>query len=172
MVAAGITGLGLVSGTAAVAATSTPKVPVRYYEYRFIDKKYEGRHTGDWRVCGHGVNATNINGVTFTCTETVTVTTTSTITGGYTDKEISGSIGFSVSVSYAWSRALGMTVALPKHTQADIDFGIYYGRFHGGMEKRLCVYPSDYCGHWSKPSWVTVQHAVSPAIGAFHERHA
>lgn len=170
--AAAITGVALIPGSAAIAATGTPKIPVRYYEYRAVDKKYEGRYTGDWRVCGHGVNATDVNGVTFTCTETVTVTTTATITGGYTDSEISTSVGFSISRSYAYSRALGLTVPLPKHTQANIDFGIYYSRYHAGMERRLCVYPGDSCLAWGKPSWVTVQRSIASAIGAFSERRA
>jgi hypothetical protein len=161
-----------ISARHTAAVSSTPRVPVRYYQYRAIDKTYEGRHTGDWRVCGHGVNATNINGVTFTCSESVTVTTTESVTGGYTVTEISGSMGFSISVSYAYSTSLGLTVPLPKHTQANIDFGIYYSRYRAGMEKRLCVYPSDTCLPWSRPSWVTVQRAIAPAIGAFNERPA
>ena len=174
--AAGLTALIVAIPPAASAATSSRQAPQpgtsSYYKYRAINKTFKGYFSGDWRVCGHGVNATGINGVTFTCTETVTSTTTVTTTATYTAKEISTAIGFSIARAYTYSQSLGLTVPLPAHKQANIDFGIYYARYRAGIERRYCIAPSNYCLPWSGPTYLTEQHAIAPAIGAFNEAKA
>jgi hypothetical protein len=175
-VAAGLTILAMAVPSAASAATSSRQAPRigsnPYYKYRAVNKTFEGDFSGDWRVCGHGVNATGIKGVSFTCTETVTSTTTVTTTATYTAKEISTAIGFSIARAYTYSQALGLTVPLPAHKQANIDFGIYYAKYRAGIERQYCLAPSNECLPWSGPTYVIEQYAIAPAIGAFDEKAA
>ena len=161
--------------TASAATMKTDSqhlIPTVTYKYRIIDRVNQGNHTGDWRVCGVGINNTGIKGVTFTCTETVSTTTSFTLTGSYTPEEVSGAMGFNIQRSYTFSTALGLSVPLPAHTEAQIQFGIYYTQFHGEMEKQTCVHTLiTTCGPWENEHPVTVQRAISPAVRATGEKH-
>jgi hypothetical protein len=173
LILAGLVALATVIATAAPAAAASPDfVPLVTYNYRIINKVSQGNHTGDWKVCGVGINNTSISGVTFTCTESVSTTTSFTLTSSYTVAEVSSAIGFNIERSYTFSTSLGLTVPLPPHTQAQIEFGIYYTQFHGTMETQRCVTTAiKVCGPWGSGSPVTVQKAIAPAVRATNEKH-
>jgi hypothetical protein len=157
---------------AATTKSASPQlIPTVSYKYRIVSKTSQGTHTGDWKVCGVGINDTSLTQVTFTCTETVTASTSLSLSGGYSPEEVSASIGFNIQVSYTFSRALGLAVGLPPHIEAQIQFGIYYTQYRGEMEKQTCVHTLiTSCGPWEDGHWVTVQHAIAPAVRATGEK--
>jgi hypothetical protein len=66
----------------------------------------------------------------------------------------------------------GLSVPLPKHTEAQIQFGIYYGQFRGEMQKQECVHTlTTTCFPWEDGHWETVQNAIAPAVRATGEKH-
>jgi hypothetical protein len=164
--------LGLIAASgAAMAATSgqhiSPPGPGTYvyFNYRAVNVQNQGNFSGDWTLCGHGINDTN-NNATFTCTETVTSSTTVQVNATYTAADISTALGFSISHTYTYSTSLGLTITLNPDTQADIDFGTYYAKIYAGIENQRCVISisGTHCYAWSSPTYMTEQKALSPAI--------
>jgi hypothetical protein len=173
--------LGTLLGTVAIPAVAeasvmsvihdsaaSPGVPIQGSpQYRAVNVKNEGDVTGNLVICGHGVNDTSINGVTFTCSETVSSSTTVQANATYTAKDISTALGFSISHTYTYSTTLGLSVPLPAHKQANIDFGTYYEKVYSGLETRLCYDTT--CEAWSAPTYFTEEKALAPAIEATDE---
>jgi hypothetical protein len=161
------------TASAATMKGAAPQlVPHVTYNYRMVGKTYQGRHAGDWKPCGLGINDTSLKSVNLTCTETRTASTSASLSGGYSPKEASGSVGFNIQVSYTFSKALGLTAGpLPPHTEAEIEFGIDYQQYRGEMEKQTCIHANiTICGPWQDGHWVTVQHAIEPAVIATGEK--
>ena len=85
----------------------------------------------------------------------------------YTAKDISTALGFQISHTYTYSTTLGLSVPLPAHKQANIDFGTYYEKVYSGLETRLCYDTT--CEAWSTPTYFTEEKALAPAIEATDE---
>lgn len=147
----------LCGGTAMAQAApaATPRlVPHPEVQYRAAYRHNEGDFSGDWVHCEFVTKSKST--LTWTCTRTVTVTETTSATFGFSDGEISSSVGFNV--SYATGVSDAVSVRVKPGGSGWIDNGFRYDRFVVGMEKRTCVQTNILsCPPWPKPRAITVQ---------------
>jgi hypothetical protein len=147
----------LTTGTAfAQPAGHSAVVPI--HEVQRVYKNFEGRHSGDWSICGYVTKEPYTQ--TATCTESVSVSTTISGNSGYTIPEIGASAGFSVSVTKTVSQGYSTSVTVRPGGHGFVEAGIYYGRYKIGLRRRTCN-PGIPCPPWSRVDAITVQHYIT-----------
>ncbi len=145
----------------AVAHAATPQDVIYTTQTRLVNKTAGGYADGHWKTCFH-VHKSPI-ATTPTCTQSVSVSTAVQLSGGYSDKDLGSSFGFSVTVTVTFQVGWSYQGTVPAGKAGDFQVGIHYRVWTGGMEIRTCHTPGSICSSWSSPTAVRVEQEISPA---------
>ena len=152
--------IALPSGAAMAQVThpAAPKlIPHGYWEYRAAYKDYKGQFSGDWAHCLYVTKQKSP--LSYSCTKTVSVSESISGNVGFSDGEISSSVGWNV--AYSAGVSVAASVKVKAGGSGWLDDGFRYQRYVAGMEKRWCVQTLILsCNSWSKPDNVTVQRHI------------
>jgi hypothetical protein len=156
----GLVGLGAASMPVAAATGSdaTPQDVVYNIQYRLISDNYQGQFSGDWVTCVYATAESYAYQIG--CSESVTVTAGVSGDAGFSYGELSGEVGFNVSVSESLGSNAEWNIA--KYQSGWGQVGFRYNQYQIGQEDRTCIPVTGYCSAWSNPDYITVQNVLAP----------
>ncbi len=148
----------------AMAAThpSTPNDNPAFVQIRGLHKKFLGDFSGDWAHCEYVTKAKYTQAVS--CSRGVTVSESVSGSVGFTDSQISGTIGFNV--SYSTTVTATNSVTIKPGGSGWFDVGFRYGKYTIEMESRVCFLHGG-CEPWSGPDKVTAQRHLGSTFHYF-----
>jgi hypothetical protein len=160
---AGAVTVGLMTaGPALAVARANPHDDPTTFQTRGIDKTFIGDFSGDWRHCNYVTKATYKQNVSCSQGETVSESVSGNV--GFSDDEISGSVGFNVTFSSTVTATTGVTVNAGGSGWFDV--GYRYAEYTIEMESRTCLLHGG-CDPWSSPDKVTVQNHLGNTFHYF-----
>lgn len=153
----------LAAAPPALASTVQPNDIVYHDAYRVSSNKATTYADGDWVICGYVASARYTQHPSCTKTTTVTATIGGSITSGLSVKEISTSVGFNVSWSFA--KGVGFTNGLEVKPGGSgyLYVGAHYLTHVVVTQKGSCSNHGN-CSDWAYYKTGTVQHFVAPVI--------
>jgi hypothetical protein len=156
-----VAGLGVLGVSAVSANADNPY----FRSVRRVSKKYLGSHSGDWKRCVYQTAQRTPS--TLTCDHSVTVTASISASfgsAGFSDADISPTLGFNVSYSSTFGN--GESWTMKRYESGWGDMGFRYNLYRIGMESRECPLHGS-CLGWSSPTYGNVQQVLGDTYKFF-----
>ncbi len=155
---------GTLASPVPTEAATPHLIPTVSTQYRAVNKEYHGLGSGDWKACNYATKQRST--VTIGCAYAVSISLSVSGNVGFTDGEISSSVGWNV--TYSTTTTADASVTVYRGGSGFLDVGWVYDEYTVGMEKRRCIHTLiESCGPWSSPERVSLQRAITPTFKYF-----
>jgi hypothetical protein len=141
-----------------VAPNATPVIP--YYVYQVANKTRIGEYSTSWTTCLHVAKSPLVTHPS--CSYSVSVSTHVEASGGVSGDILSSGFGFGVVVTYTYG--YGISVDVPANTAGNIQAGVYYYKWSGLLQRKLCYTVIGCPASWTNVGNVAVEQAIAPSM--------